>query len=54
MAKSFGPVSAIANGLDEERRASARAEMAELFDRHKDGLGVSVPWDYLVTIGVKR
>ena len=54
MAESFGPVYAIANGLDEERRASARAEMAELFDRHKDGLGVSVPWDYLVTIGVKR
>ncbi len=49
-----GAVNAVANGLDEDRRASARAEMAELFDQHTDGLGVSVPWDYLVTVGVRR
>lgn len=54
MANSFGPVKAVAESLDEERLAAARADMAAFFNRHQDGLGVSLPCDYLVTVGVRR
>lgn len=40
LAEAFGPVHTVANGLTEEHRASARADIAELFDRHEDGLGL--------------
>ena len=54
MAESFGPVHAVAKALDDERRANARADMAALYERYSDGLGPSVPFTYLVCIGVRR
>lgn len=54
MAESFGPAHTLAKTLDDETRSAARADMAALFERYRTGLGVALPMDYLVTVGVRR
>jgi SAM-dependent methyltransferase len=54
LVEGFGPVYAVAQSLDDERLAAAKADMAALFDGYKDGLGVAFPCEYLVIVGVRR
>lgn len=53
-AQTFGPIRAVASALNDERRMAARADMAALFDTYADGIGLSIPYDYLVTLGVRK
>jgi len=50
----FGPVRAVAASLDEARRGELRAAFIDWVNGFRTGLGVAIPFQYLVTIGRKR
>jgi ubiquinone/menaquinone biosynthesis C-methylase UbiE len=49
-----GPTKAVAARLDPDRRRQLAADFAAFHDAHRTELGVAVPREYLVTIGVRR
>jgi SAM-dependent methyltransferase len=51
---SYGPTKALADGLDEGRRATLKDEFVAFHERFKTELGICVPREYLLTLGVRR
>ncbi len=54
LVKGFGPVHATAGSLDEGRRAELKADFVRWCEQFRSGLGVTVPYQYLVTLGTRR
>jgi hypothetical protein len=50
----YGPTKSLAASLDAERRAALKRDFIALHDRFRTGLGVAMPREYVVTIGVRR
>lgn len=50
----YGPTRALAAGLDEERREALHRDFAAFHDRFAAPLGVSMPRQYLVSVGTRR
>jgi SAM-dependent methyltransferase len=50
-ASGFGPVVTLLDELDEEAAESFRCEFELFHERHRTGVGVLVPREYVVTIG---
>ena len=50
-AAGFGPVRAVAEALDEARRNELRTAFVSWSDQFRTGLGVSIPFPYLVMTG---
>jgi SAM-dependent methyltransferase len=51
--KGYGPTKALAASLDPERRRSLRHDFTAFHDRFPTELGICVPREYLVAIGVR-
>jgi hypothetical protein len=51
---NYGPTKALAGGLDESRRADLRRDFIAFHDGFRTELGICVPRDYLLTVGVRR
>jgi SAM-dependent methyltransferase len=49
--QGFGPVRAVAEALDEAQRNELRTAFVSWVDQFRTGLGISIPFHYLVTIG---
>jgi hypothetical protein len=49
--EGFGPVRAVAESLDEARKNDLRTVLVTWVNQFRTGLGVSIPVQYLVTIG---
>ena len=54
VSRGFGPVMAVAAGLDAGRRNELRNAVIEWATQFRTELGVAIPLDYLVTIGQRR
>ena len=50
----YGPTKALATNLDEARRSDLRRDFMAFHDGFATELGICVPKDYLLTIGVRR
>jgi SAM-dependent methyltransferase len=50
----FGPTKTVAASLEPGRRADYTRDFIEYHERFRSGLGVAMPRDYLVTLGLKR
>lgn len=50
----YGPTRALAASLDETRREALRRDFVAFHDRFDAPLGIAMPREYLVTIGVRR
>ena len=50
----YGPTKALANSLDDERRASLERDFTAFHDRFATPLGIAVPRQCLLTIGTRR
>jgi ubiquinone/menaquinone biosynthesis C-methylase UbiE len=50
----YGPTKSLAANLDPERRESLKRDFIAYHDRFKTELGVAMPRDYLVTIGIRK
>jgi SAM-dependent methyltransferase len=53
-ASGFGPIVTLLEELDEETAESFRREFELFHERHRTGVGVLVPRQYLVTVGRRR
>ncbi len=51
---SYGPTKALAASLDEGRRAELRRDFIAFHDGFPTELGVCVPREYLLTVGIRR
>jgi SAM-dependent methyltransferase len=51
---SYGPTKSLAANLDEGRRAELRRDFIAFHDGFPTELGVCVPREYLLTVGIKR
>ena len=49
----YGPTRSLVNSLDAERQAALRDDFTAFHARYPTELGISVPRDYLLTIGVR-
>ena len=52
--QNYGPTKALASSLDERRRADLRRDFIAFHDRFRTELGICVPREYLLTVGVRR
>jgi SAM-dependent methyltransferase len=50
----YGPTRTLAANLDADRRQKLRREFTEFHAQYRSDLGVQVPRDYLLTIGVRK
>ena len=50
----YGPTKSLAAGLDESRRAELRRDFIAFHDSFRTELGICVPREYLLTIGIHR
>jgi hypothetical protein len=50
----YGPTKALAGNLDSERREKLKQDFIAYHDGFRTELGVAMPRDYLVTIGVRK
>ncbi len=50
----YGPTKSLAANLEPERRESLKRDFIAYHDRFKTELGIAMPRDYLVTIGVRK
>ncbi len=50
----YGPIKALAAALDLELREGLKRDVIAYHDGFKSELGVAIPRDYLVTIGVRK
>jgi SAM-dependent methyltransferase len=53
-ATGYGPTRTLAENLDAARREQLRQDFIAFHARYTNALGICVPRDYLVTVGVKR
>ena len=53
-ATGYGPTRSIAATLDADRRRQLQADFAAFHDAHRTELGVAMPREYLVTVGVRK
>lgn len=51
---NYGPTKALAGSLDERRRADLRRDFVAFHDRFQTELGICVPREYLLTVGIRR
>ncbi len=51
---SYGPTKSLAASLDEGRRAELRRDFIAFHDGFRTDLGICVPREYLLTVGVRR
>jgi SAM-dependent methyltransferase len=51
---SYGPTKALAGSLNEDRRAELRRDFIAFHDGFPTELGICVPREYLLTLGVRR
>lgn len=54
LAKGFGPVKALVDTLDDEKKAEVFAVLSAIYEPYQGATGVSVPFDYLVAVGTRR
>ena len=54
LATGFGPVKVLVESLDDEQRAAAKADLVAFFERYREGIGVAIPYDYLMAVGTRR
>jgi SAM-dependent methyltransferase len=54
MAAGFGPVKVLIENLDDKQRSAAKAELVAFYERYRDGIGVAMPYDYLIAVGTRR
>lgn len=52
-AAGYGPTKWLAASLDGERRRQLQADFAAFHDAHRNEIGVAMPREYLVTVGVR-
>jgi len=50
----YGPTRALAQSLDDAKRNALQRDFAAFHDRHRTDLGVTLPREYLVTVGRRR
>jgi len=50
----FGPIRATSQALDTDERANLKAAFVDWVGQFSTGLGISLTYQYLVTIGVRR
>jgi hypothetical protein len=50
----YGPTKSLATILEPERRESLKRDFIDYHDRFKTELGVAMPREYLVTIGIRK
>lgn len=50
----YGPTHTLMNNLDEERRQALRDDFVSFHERFATPLGICVPRDYLITVGIRR
>jgi len=50
----YGPTKSLAATLDPERRESLKRDFIAYHENFKTELGVAMPRDYLVTIGIRK
>jgi hypothetical protein len=50
----YGPTKSLAANLELERRESLKRDFIAYHDGFKTELGVAMPRDYLVTIGIRK
>jgi len=53
-AAGFGPVKAVLDSLDQEQRKSAKTALLKFHEPFGDGIGISVPYNYLIAAGIRR
>jgi ubiquinone/menaquinone biosynthesis C-methylase UbiE len=53
-ATGYGPTRTLAGSLDAERRQALRTDFIAFHEGFATGLGITVPREYLVTIGVRK
>src|SRR5207245_258265 len=53
-ATGYGPTRSIAATLDADRHRQLQADFAAFHDAHRTELGVAMPREYLVTVGVRK
>ena len=53
-ATGYGPTKALAASLDEDRRAALRRDFIAFHDGFGTALGICVPREYLLTVGIRR
>ena len=51
---SYGPSHVLWNSLDEDRRRELDETMTDVFERHRDGDGISMERRYIVVTGVRK
>jgi SAM-dependent methyltransferase len=50
----YGPTKTLANGLDESRRSELKQAFIAFHDAYQTELGISVPRQYLITLGKRK
>jgi ubiquinone/menaquinone biosynthesis C-methylase UbiE len=50
----YGPTKSLAASLDPQRRAELERDFTAFHDRYRSDLGICVPREYLLTIGVRK
>ncbi|UHL63215.1 class I SAM-dependent methyltransferase [Paralcaligenes sp. KSB-10] len=50
----YGPTKALANSLDDARRAQLQSDFAAFHDEFATDIGIAVPREYLLTIGTRH
>jgi hypothetical protein len=50
----YGPTKTLANGLDESRRSELKQAFVAFHDGYQTELGISVPRQYLITLGKRK
>jgi hypothetical protein len=50
----YGPTKTLANGLDESRRNKLKQAFIAFHDTYQTELGISVPRQYLITLGNRK
>jgi hypothetical protein len=51
---NYGPTKALASSLDESRRADLRRDFIAFHEGFRTELGICVPREYLLTVGIRR
>jgi hypothetical protein len=50
----YGPTKTLAEGLDTEKREAFHREFVAFHDSFRSPLGIAMPRQYLITVGVRR
>lgn len=50
----YGPTKALAKSLDDRRRAELKEAFITFHDKYRTELGIAVPREYLITLGIRK